>query len=375
MSDKPVILIIENSIDVTGALKSIARAASDLKEFYTFQFLIPIHSNSKAYLDVNGFSTVHELPLLEINKRILSLFLYLPTLLVNSVRLKAIIKKNRITLLHVNDLYNLLPVIIRFVGLKTPYVCHIRFLPDRFPAWLFNFWLRLHIRFAEKIIVVSKSVEQMLPAHPKIKMIYNELPINERYPATMASPSHTLLYLSNFIKGKGQLFALQAFANIHESLPGWRLRFVGGDMGLKKNKAYKKMLKDESEIFKVAEKVEWVEFTNDVEKEYKQADVVLNFSESESFSMTCVEALYFGRPLIATDCGGPSEIIEHGVTGILVPNRNVEAMSKAIMELARDKQKQEVLGAAARQSVRDKFNVKKTSFRIRETYDSAIMRK
>ena len=56
---------------------------------------------------------------------------------------------------------------------------------------------------------------------------------------------------------------------------------------------------------------------------------MLNFSESESFSMTCLESLYYGTPLIATDSGGPAELFKHGESGHLVPNRDVQAMAKA----------------------------------------------
>lgn len=101
--------------------------------------------------------------------------------------------------------------------------------------------------------------------------------------------------------GKGQDFALQSFAQVHETLPNWKLRLVGGDMGLKKNRDYIAKLKREAKRLNMERKIEWIAFTEDVELEYKQADIVLNFSESESFSITCLEALYFGRPLIGRD--------------------------------------------------------------------------
>jgi L-malate glycosyltransferase len=376
MNNKPIVLVIENSIDVTGALKSITRAANDLKKFYSFQFVIPKYSKGKSWIESNGFSVIHELPMRELSKRMSSIVFYFPFLLINAIRLRSILKKNKVTAIHVNDLYNLLPVAIRLMGIQTPYICHIRFLPDRFPAWIFNSWLKLHLRFAEKIIVVSKSVERMIPSHPKILVIHNELPIEEHIKETEKVPSNklvqTFLYLSNFMDGKGQAFALKAFAKAQLDLPEWKLRFVGGDMGLKKNKEYRNKLVEEASKLGIDKKIEWEEFSNDVEREYKQADIVLNFSESESFSMTCAEALYFGRPLIATNCGGPAEIIEHEVTGLLVPNRNVDAMAKAMMELAVDKNKRNALGLAARHSVREKFGVEKTSYLLKEIYDLLI---
>jgi L-malate glycosyltransferase len=287
------------------------------------------------------------------------------------LRLKRIVREHSIDIIHVNDLYNMLPVALRLFATPVPYVCHVRFLPDRFPKPLIHFWLKLHFRFAEKIIAVSEKVKAQLPLHPKIVVIHNELPIEERYAHALPAPDHfTFLYVSNFIRGKGQIFALKAFSKIHENLDGWRLRFVGGDMGLEKNREYKNELVKTADTLGIGKKVEWVGFTEDVELEYKHGDIVLNFSESESFSITCLEAMYYGRPVIATDCGGPAEIIDHLKTGILVPNRDVLAMTEAMLKLATNADLRQVFGALARSTVKEKFSIQNTSYRLKEVYNA-----
>jgi L-malate glycosyltransferase len=369
---KPRILIIENSIDVTGALKSITRTAYDLKDHFDFQFVIPTGSRGRPWIEGKGFNNIHELPMKEISRRLSSLVLYIPFLLVNTFRLHKIVKHERIALIHVNDLYNLLPVVYTMFGGSRPYVCHIRFLPDKFPKVLFDFWLKLHLRHAKKIITVSHAVMKQLPNHPKITVIHNELPVEERYPEKIEPKTNkstlTFLYLSNFMEGKGQNFALEAFAKIHKELPNWKLRFVGGDMGLIKNAAFRKALEERAKELGIFEKTEWIGFTEEVEREYKEADIVLNFSESESFSITCLEALYFGMPVIATDCGGPVEIIEHNNTGMLVENRNIGAMEKTMLELAKNGEMRRTIGQKARLSVRNKFSIEHTSYRMRKEY-------
>jgi glycosyltransferase involved in cell wall biosynthesis len=370
------ILVIENSLDVTGALKSITSVAVGLKEHYDFQFVIPSGSRSRFWIERMGFSQIHELPMVEISKRVSSLIRYFPLLLLNTFRLRMIVKREKVDLIHANDLYNLLPVVYKMLGGVTLYVCHIRFLPDRFPKALFNVWLRLHQRYAAKIISVSHAVSKQLDDHPKNAVIYDELPLQERYPETLESDANkstfTFLYLSNFMEGKGQNFTLEAFAKIYNSLPHWKLRFVGGDMGLKKNKDYINSLKRCAQELGIDKKIEWATFTEDVESEYKQAEIVLNFSESESFSITCLEALYFGRPLIATDCGGPAEIIDNGITGVLVTNKNVNDMAEAMIKLALEKASRDTMGLKARQTIREKFHVTKTTFRIKEVYDIVL---
>ena len=58
----------------------------------------------------------------------------------------------------------------------------------------------------------------------------------------------------------------------------------------------------------------WIE---DKDKFYRSIDIFCLPSRSESFSITLVEAMAHGCPVVASRCDGPSEIVEHGVTGLL----------------------------------------------------------
>jgi L-malate glycosyltransferase len=371
MKKKPVILIIDNSIDVTGALKSIALSARELCDHFDYRFILPKDSRALPWLERQAF-VVYQLPMREIRKDFNAIVRYLPALVENSLRLKRIIKDEAVDLIHNNDLYNMLPVFLKIGGMRVPYICHIRFLPERFPKLLLRSWLRLHVRFASSIVAVSKVVLKQLPLHPKIMMIYDRLPMEEHCAAPNADTSKTFLYLSNFMEGKGQDHAIRAFALVHQQLPDWKIRFVGSDMGLPKNKAYASGLRDLAKRLGVSEKIEWCGFTEDVEMEYKHADIVLNFSESESFSMTCAETLFYGRPLIATDCGGPSEIVSHGESGIIVGNREITQMSEAMTKLASNDALRRKLSMNGRAMVRDKFNYQETSHKLLQVYSQAL---
>lgn len=373
MSTKPKVLIIENSIHVTGALKSVTRTAFDVRGRFDFMFVIPRGSMGRSWIEGKGFKKIFELRFIEISRRFISLLLYLPYLVLNGYRIARICRREKVDLIHVNDLYNLAVVTARWFGCKVPYITHIRFLPDKFPPRLFKFWLNTHLRFANQVVCVSHYLKDQLPDHEKIIVIHNELPVEERYPQGL--PGHafpTILYLSNVIRGKGHEFALQAFARIHHQFPKWQLRFVGGDMGLKKNAAYREELKLMANTLGIAHKITWVDFVEDVEREYRRADLVLNFSESESFSISCLEALYFGRPMIASRCGGPPEIIDDRETGLLVDNGNVDQMVEALFSLLSHPQLREEMGKRAAERVRVKFCVENTSYKLSKSYELAL---
>lgn len=342
MESKPKILIIDNSLDTTGALRAIVQVCCALQAHFRFSFVIPHHSKGRAMLVSNGFSQIYELPMLELSKSAWSWICYLPRLLKNTLRIRKIINLEGAALIHVNDVYNLLATANRILGGRTPYICHIRFLPHRFPRLLFETWVNLHARYSAQIVVVSKAVSNSLPNGIRSKIIYDGVDFgrqmirNDNEVAPKAF--YTFLYLSNFMKGKGQNFAIEAFAKASDELPQWKLRFVGGDMGIAKNANFRRQLQRQAHELGISKKVEWNGFTADVEKEYMRADVVLNFSESESFSFTCLEALHLGKPVIATDSGGPGEIIENNISGIIVPTKDVDAMANAMIKLATDRQ-------------------------------------
>jgi L-malate glycosyltransferase len=365
--NKKKILIVENSTHITGALKAIVHSAVDLSWHFEFIFVVPKDSKGKSWVDNMGFKTIYELPMRELRKDFFSLLLYFPMLIINVVRFNRIIAKERIDLVHSNDLYNMLPVIVTRFGRRVPYICHIRFLPDKFPKALFLTWLKIHLRCSRQIVCVSQHLERSLPKNSKISVIYDGLPRAESYNEKMTI-SNRILYLGNIINGKGQEHALKAFAKIATRWPTWKIRFVGGDMGLRKNMAFKQSLKAMCKQNNLEGQVEWCGLTDDVELEFKTAAIALNFSESESFSLTCLEALFFGCPVIATQSGGPAEIINNEETGFLVPLGDINKMADAIENLIMNEEKRKRLAENGRKHVRMKFSKENTTNKLEVLY-------
>lgn len=367
---KPRILIIENSIAITGALKSVTRSAVGLANHYHFIFLLPTNSDAVKHLTLAGFE-VHELPMREIRKNLFSIAKYLPVLLYNTKGLVRIIQKLRIDLIVANDFYNLLPSAYKMLGGNVPYVCYVRFLPSKFPKPLVKSWCALHRRYAHTTIAVSEAVKRELTYMENVTVIGNELP-SEEINFVSRSPCTTLLYPANYIPGKGHEYALQSWALISQKHPQWKLKFVGGDMGLIKNKQFKQSLITLSEKLQLENRVEWGGFAEKISDEYLDAGIVLNFSESESFSLTCLEAMFYGRPVIATRSGGPSEIVDHNDSGILVELKDVQTMAMAMDELISNPGIREAMARRAYESVRQRFSFANTIEKLGAVYRQAL---
>jgi glycosyltransferase involved in cell wall biosynthesis len=88
---------------------------------------------------------------------------------------------------------------------------------------------------------------------------------------------------------------------------------------------------------------------------YRRASVFVMASHYETFGISVIEAMAFGLPVIATNVGGLPEVVEDGVTGILVPPRDVEALSEAVLRLLSDQDLRDRLGRAGRERVLNRF--------------------
>jgi len=93
-----------------------------------------------------------------------------------------------------------------------------------------------------------------------------------------------------------------------------------------------------------------------IEDYLQVADVGLFTSETESFCLGILEAMYFACPSVATRVGGIPEVIEDGVSGLLVPFGEAAALAAAVEGLIRDPAHRIRLGHAAERRAREHFS-------------------
>lgn len=98
--------------------------------------------------------------------------------------------------------------------------------------------------------------------------------------------------------------------------------------------------------------------TMNVLEVYDESCAVVVTSQLESFSFVAIEAMSRGRPVISTRCGGPETIIDDGKTGFLVDKNDSAALARAMRLIHRDDELARSLGANARASVEQRFDIK-----------------
>jgi glycosyltransferase involved in cell wall biosynthesis len=103
---------------------------------------------------------------------------------------------------------------------------------------------------------------------------------------------------------------------------------------------------------------------------YRALDIfVLPSRKPEPFGRVTVEAMTQGRAVIATNHGGTCELIQEGVTGMLVPPSDPESLVKAIELLLADKALRERMGQAAATYAKENFALTRYQDRMREVID------
>lgn len=95
---------------------------------------------------------------------------------------------------------------------------------------------------------------------------------------------------------------------------------------------------------------------DDVESLYAAMDVFVLASYREGFPRAAMEAAAMGCPVVATDVRGCRQVVDDGVTGVLVPVRDAPALAAAIAALAADPARRRRMGAEARDKARRDFD-------------------
>lgn len=104
------------------------------------------------------------------------------------------------------------------------------------------------------------------------------------------------------------------------------------------------------------ERVLFTGFTNEVNKYLSACDVLVHPSYREGFSMVIQEAMAMQLAVVTTDIPGPSEVIEEGVTGILVQPRDTDSLYEGLKEILSNKTQMEQMAVAGRKRCEKLFN-------------------
>jgi len=85
-----------------------------------------------------------------------------------------------------------------------------------------------------------------------------------------------------------------------------------------------------------------------------------------------VEAMAMGIPVVSTNISGIPELIRHGVNGMLVPQKNSDALARSLKKLLQDEDQRKKLSLASRRTVCQSFDSHETSCNLKQLFDSTL---
>lgn len=193
------------------------------------------------------------------------------------------------------------------------------------------------------------------------------LAVREEFGIPTTAP--IVMMACRFQRSKGVHVFLDAAMAVARAVPEARFMVVGGPLfGLGED--YPAELHEQVNRLGLADRVVFTGFRSDVYRLLGAADVVVHGSiEPDSFPTVILEASALGKPVVASDLGGPAEIIEDDVTGILVPPDDRGCLAEAILELLRDPDRGFEMGQAGAIRVREHFGAEQMARQFGAMYE------
>ena len=233
---------------------------------------------------------------------------------------------------------------------------------------------------ASKIVSVSRRLQEELCSRTrlppkKLKLIYNgvdssrfQMEARGNLKAELGLPSDSTLVVSigNIRPAKGYEYLVEAASSLAERDQSVNFIVVGHQ-----RKDLMDRLIEQQEKSSKPPKIHWLGFREDVGNILCQADVFLLPSVSEGFSISTVEAMMAGVPVIATRSGGPEEIISSAEVGYLIPTRDPSAIVNAIDALKAPETRQKLI-QEARKVASEKFGLRAMLSEYRGLYQQLM---
>ena len=171
---------------------------------------------------------------------------------------------------------------------------------------------------------------------------------------------------------KGLEHFVEAAAQIAASRPETRFVVVGG--APQTHLAYRERLRRKAEELALPNPVVFAGERADVERCYPAFDVhvIASLPRSEGTTTTAMEAQACSVPVVATRVAAVAEVVDDGVTGLLVPPEQAAAIARAVLRLLEDGALRTRMGAAGREAALERFDAERVTDVYVDAYEAAL---
>jgi len=300
-------------------------------------------------------------------------------------KLAEIIRRERVDLVHVDGIFDLYGVIAARIA-RVPCVWHIR--SELLPGFVLRSLLpRATLLLSDAIVVVSDSVRQHMFQQQgiysdKIVVIHDPGPDFAAFHPNIDTAAtrgefgidrqaFLVIQVAKLSQRKGHATLVRAAPRVLEQFPQTHFMIVGGELEGAHHRSYANHLKALPQELGVQDRVLFAGYRPDIPQIMAAADIVVQGSTyPDPFPGVVLQGMAVGRPVIASNLGGPREQIEDQVSGLLIAPGDPAALAEAICRLLGDEQQRLALGRAAAQRVRSMFTAERFFQRLSDLYES-----
>lgn len=249
-----------------------------------------------------------------------------------------------------------------------PVLIHTKHGRNNFPTRARRWAEQLAGRFSDLVVAVSSDsaeVARTIDRVPmrKLRVIHNGIALDDMPLATVGRPGRPprAVHVARLNRIKDQATLLRAAKIVADRLPGFTLDIVGdGPMG--------DQVRSQSHDMGLDQVVHFHGMQDDVRPWLADSDLFVLSSLSEGVSITLLEAMAAGLPVVATDVGGNREVVREGETGTLVPVGDAAALADAMVAILVDPDRARRMGTAGRARVDSDFNIDRTVAAYQQAY-------
>jgi glycosyltransferase involved in cell wall biosynthesis len=228
----------------------------------------------------------------------------------------------------------------------------------------------LSLRQANQVVAVSRFAAdetcKIFHLSRPIGVIPNGVDLKQFQPHSLNNKENELLilYFGTLVRKKGVLDLAKIFSIVVSRYPSARLILVGRDSADRQTKQPStwELFKQEASE-QAVNSTEYVgpQPSNEVVDFIHRAAICVFPSYAETFGLAWVEAMACGKPVVASSIGWAGEIIEDGVSGILIHPSQHAAYASAIIDLLEHSEKRKSMGQNARKRAEQLFSIQRTA--------------
>lgn len=293
-----------------------------------------------------------------------------------SLKLARLLRSRKASLLHTNSLKA--DVFGGIAGrlARVPVLWHVRdriendYLPVK--AVLVFRWLARWL--PNYVITNSQATLDTLHLSRRARVVHDGIAITATPTEHQPGGALKIGIVGRISPWKGQHIFLEAAKTVQKEFPNTRFQIIGSAMFGEEE--YERKLREQAQKLELGENLEWLGFRSDVPELINALTILIHASTmGEPFGQVVIEGMVAGKPVIATRGGGVPEIVEDGVSGVLVPMNDAPALAAAIAELLRNPAYMKDLGLAGHKRVSEHFRIDQTAQKVEDVYDIMLQSK